>query len=238
MSLTTEYTLLPAIRDIRRTFEEEIARLGGHIKDLQESERALHARATFSEPAEVQPLDTVLPGVALRVVGAAVSVQPYILRVVCTNGAVREHATAGTQLSLVEVPTWLAGSPGPIVEAEIALGAIARAIDTACSSDAFSEAVEEMRSSITTEFPVEHLASLLLEVTDPRVRERLVEMLVPSDDGGAARRTLFELMNGVTAAARDERNPEVRWSLECLGARIPALLGGRVGQQQLALSAS
>ncbi len=33
----------------------------------------------------------------------------------------------------------------------------------------------------------------------------------------------FDLMNAVTAVARDQRDPEVRWRLEELGGGVPAL---------------
>ena len=54
--------------------------------------------------------------------------------------------------------------------------------------------------------------------------ELIVVMAIMRQYLGNRDQTGFGLMNAVTAVARDQRDPEVRWRLEELGGGVPALI--------------
>ena len=210
--------LAPPTREIRNAFEEEVAALGGELRDAFDDGTRLFLRAVLPSAADVRPGDTVRGGVALRTAGPDVLVHPYTFRQVCTNGAIRAHATGTLRIERVG-PTF----PGlAVVEAAAALAAVHDAIRMCASSDEFLLGIHEMRSA--AEVDADHVLTLLPLLTQlgqvhgGLVLQQISERFRSRPDPD---RSAYGLMNAVTSVARDTTDPELRWRLEELGGGVP-----------------
>ena len=220
MDTTYRPGYLPVTREIRETFADEIASLGGVVPDVYEDDAHLFARAVLPADIEVRPGDRVRSGVAVRSAGPEILVYPYTFRQVCSNGAISTHALQGRRLDRTES----AGLVVPTSDVAVVLSEIRLAIRACASREAFATATREMRSA--TEVRGELGLDLLplfgripLAVTE-QVLSLIFERFEASQD-----RSGFGLMNAVTSVAHDTRDPETRWRLEELGGDIAARLG-------------
>src|SRR5438270_5929286 len=84
---------------ILEAFKQEITARGGKLTDKSLSKRRLFARSVVKLSEEVKPGDRLHGGVALKAREGEVSVHPYVLRQVCTNGAVMPQLLETTHLS-------------------------------------------------------------------------------------------------------------------------------------------
>jgi hypothetical protein len=196
--------------DLRAIFEAEIAALGGRVSDLHIDGERLYARSVLPGIAEVAPKDRLQGGVALRGDDEEIAIHPYVFRQICTNGAIRAHATQTVRFSRAD-----ADEIGDAFRDEV------RCALRACADpSAFREGADEMRSArdVSADFFVSVLP--YLSRMGPNVAASiLVSLRRAFDVGRDASR--FGLMNAITAVARDARDPEVRWRLEELGGGIP-----------------
>jgi|GEM_PF-873607 hypothetical protein len=196
---------------IQVVFEEELFRLGALIHDRFDDGERLFLRAVLPAEEEVQPRDAVKAGVALRFDQGRIAIHPYLLRQVCTNGAVRAHAVQTRRIVLSEQAT-----------EEQAEEELRAALRDCAAPEAFREGVDEMRSAVDSE------ADTLLNIL-PLVRR--LAALQGMDSGAVAAilgdflggddPSLFALANAITAAARETTDPDLRWRLEEMGGGVP-----------------
>jgi hypothetical protein len=216
---TDRPTYLPATSDIRQAFADEIASLGGTVTHAYDDGERLFARAVLATTGEIRPGDLVRGGVAVRAGGSLVEVFPYTFRQVCSNGAIAAQALEGRRLERVEGT----GVVVPEYDIAVLLTDLGLAVRACASLDAFETTTRQMRSATGTEADftlnllpfLTHLPSAMARHWLPRILHRF------SADGD---RSVFGMMNAVTAVARDERDEETRWLLEELGGSIPARL--------------
>jgi hypothetical protein len=200
----------PKTAEIRALFAEEVAAAGGAVSDTFDDGSRLFARSILPQVREVRAGDKLQGGVALRATGEEVWVHPYVFRLVCRNGAIMAHALQTRHIEGCEFTT----AEGLSVE-------LRTAVRACCGADAFQAAVTAMRSAQEREadlflnllphlsrMPSAMVGQIFGEVTQRFTRER--------------DRSLFGLMNAVTAVARDTEDAELRWRLEELGGGIPA----------------
>ena len=217
---------LPTTSEIGEAFEEEVTALDGAVTDAFDDGVRLYLRAVLPLDAEVRPGDRVRGGVALRVGGGGggggggeVLVHPYILRQVCSNGAIRSQALATSRVERVLKTDVVA----PAYEAAVALQALRDAVQRCAAHDAFAGGVAEMRGA--AEMEADYVLMLLPALAHMRgetVRRLLPRVLRRFERAPDPDRSAFGVMNAVTSVARDTRDPETRWRLEGLGGALAA----------------
>src|SRR5262245_20524222 len=126
--------------EIGQLFCVEIEAAGGTVIDTFDDDRRLFARSVLPGVREVRPGDELQGGVALRTTDQRVYVHPYVFRLVCKNGAIRAHAI---QTEQIDRRSWVTG--------EAVAQRIRAAVQACCAPEAFSVAVEEIRSARETE---------------------------------------------------------------------------------------
>jgi hypothetical protein len=219
MSTTDRATYLPTTHDIRDAFADEITALGGSVADVHQDGERLYARAVLPAQAEVRPGDYVRAGVAVRTAGPEILVHPYTLRQVCTNGAIAAHAVGTRRVERPQATEVYA----PTYEASLALNDFRLAVQACAADEAFAAVTREMRSATEQDagFTLQ-MASLIARLGErvPAHWARVIfERFMAEQD-----RSVFGLMQAVTAVARGVRDPEMRWRLEVLGGTMPARL--------------
>jgi hypothetical protein len=207
--------LLPSTQDIDATVVAELALFGGTISDRFDDGERLFLRALLPRSDEVLPQDVVKGGIAVRTIGREIEVCPYLFRQVCRNGAIMPQVFESQRIERADVD-----APSEAIEA---VDDQLRAAVRACSAaEAFAHATRQVRLAATREVPrgIFHLLlfSSFRRAIPANLQEEIMRSFLESEDHSA-----FDLMNAVTAVARDQRDPEVRWRLEELGGGVPAL---------------
>ena len=213
---------LPTTSELRQAFYDEVHAIGGKVSDVYDNETVLYARAVLESFADVRVGDRVQAGLALRASGSTIQVHPYTSRLVCTNGAIVEQALQSRRITRVEVEKSVAWTAS--YECAAALAEVADAIRACARPEAFTDAVQDMRSAAGHEFDHEMTVQIFRRLSDIVSQERLFEILDRFLRDPDPDRSAFGLLNALTSAARDTRDPEIRWRLEELGAAVPALL--------------
>lgn len=210
---------LPTTCEIRDLFAEEISALGGTLRDTFDDGSRLFARAVLARSEEVGPRDSLSAGVALRTTDDEILIHPYTFRQVCKNGAIIAHAIQTRRVARVD----FSAPTDAVVEVH---SEVREAVRACADEDAFSQAAEEMRSASEVEMDRVLEIMPLLSSLPKRLAAGLLREIVRQYEAGG-NRTLFGLMNAVTAVARETRDPDTRWRLEELGGGIPAFLKPR-----------
>ena len=96
-----------SIAKIAAFFRQEIASREGTIHDIFDDGSRLYCRAVLPRVAEVRANDNVQAGVALYAKESLVRVRPYVLRQVCTNGAIMATSQR-SQRSMRTAQRWAA----------------------------------------------------------------------------------------------------------------------------------
>jgi hypothetical protein len=228
MSTTYRPEYLPATREVRDAFAEEITLLGGMVSDVFDDGQRLIARAVLDANTEIRPGDGVRGGIAVRAAASEILVHPYIFREVCSNGAIVAHALESRRLERTESTEVFL----PTYDIAVTLTDLRDAVRACASGEVFALAADEMRSTTEVEADIAlQLLPALARLPRHMVRHVLPQILQRfSADGD---RSAFGLVNAVTSVARDARDPETRWNLEELGGTMPA----RIGRQLRAASA-
>jgi hypothetical protein len=198
---------------ILEVFREEIAGFGGSVTDTVHDDLRLFTRSILPRVEEVRRQDQVQGGVALKALGTEVWLHPYVFRLVCRNGAIMAQAIQTQHLGDLHLR-----------EGDEAEFLVREAIRGCCAEEAFTTAVQQMRSAREIQADLGlNLLPLLARFpssqTGPLLRQILEQF------GREADPSRFGLMNAVTAVARDTRDPDLRWNLEELGGGIPAGVG-------------
>ncbi len=193
-------------------FSDEITAAGGTIADSFDDGRLLIVRAILPRVAEVRPNDRLQGGVALRASTIGISVCPYVLRAMCTNGMIFPLSIRSGRIEI--------GGDRDTAQVEAALRV---AIRTCGAPEAFADATRDIRSSLQVHVDLDlgmlrlsHLASV---PESSALREAILRELSTESD-----RSGFALMNAITAVARETQDPELRWRLESLGSAVPVLV--------------
>ena len=197
--------------EIATIFADEIAALGGTVPDTFDDGSRLFMRAILPGELEVAPGDRVQGGVAIRATHDEVWIHPYVFRQVCQNGAIIAHAVQTHHIDRTDF------SYDP--DAELARE-LRESVISCCEAEAFENATEAMRAS--TQSGVD-LALTIMPTLARLPSEFAAEILGPVIDEffKSNRRSRFDLMNAVTAVARDTSDPEMRWQLEKIGGAVP-----------------
>jgi hypothetical protein len=206
----------PTTQELLDVFTAEVTECGGRVINPYDDGIRLYARAVLPQVREVGPQDRVQGGVAMRAVEGEVRLHPYVYRQVCSNGAIAAQALATRRI--VYADDW------PSAEAdEGVLPLLREAVRACCGREAFARSALDMRATRFSQADPDFQEGLLLQlftlagVTPEMVRDILSRFERERD------RSRFAMMNAVTAAARDTRDPELRWGLEELGGGIPAV---------------
>ena len=214
--------------EMRETFADEITNLGGTVTDVFDDGQRLFARSVLSRTRELLPNDRVRDGVALRAAEGDVWVHPYVLRQVCTNGAILATTLHTCRIAAIDD-----------LDPEQAALAIREAVRV-CSVEESFQALPT-RGRTASEQKAEWALSLLPHLTrfaHGRVARQLLETILGRfrADGDSSQ---FGLINAVTSVARDTSDPHTRWRLEELGGGLLAGLpprpshdGGRAKRQR------
>ncbi|QDT51037.1 hypothetical protein Pan258_51200 [Symmachiella dynata] len=196
--------------EISDLFVEEIESQSGRITDTFDDGLRLFQRSVFPRFEDVQPQDRLQGGVALKATLDEICVFPYVLREVCSNGAVMAHSLYSYRLerSIDETTEELSST-------------ISEAI-TACSQEkSFTNSVKQIRSTLHDEI---NLALTLLPMISsfPGGPSGDIARLILEQVFAEGLPSMFGLMNAITSVARDTEDPEDRWRLEELGGGIAA----------------
>jgi hypothetical protein len=193
------------LESVQQSFAE-FARANDASIDLAYSdEKLMISRCVLPMQFEVRTGDTVKGGVAVRGTALEVEVRPYLLRQICTNGAVMMRSSGGSTVATEAcTDAWLN-------EAFAAAG----------SKEALATAANEVRTLAGTSLDMTFMLVTFMQHMGGRYGERLKEMLHRATKEGLSG---FSLMNAITSVARDTPDPDTRWRLEALGGGLPALL--------------
>jgi hypothetical protein len=225
--------LLPTTQQVKDCFVQEITEAGGKVQDVYDDGSHLFLRSTLPRAWEVRPRDRVQGGVALRTQGRQVLVHPYVYRQVCRNGAIMAQALQTRRVHRVE-PAF----PGQEDAPEEVLCELSEAVRACCAAEIFETYTEQLRTACEVEADaVLNLAPLLTRMPQGTAAQLMADIMLRFETGRD--RSRFGLMNAITSAARDTRDPETRWRLEELGGAVPALRKPvrRAGREALALRA-
>jgi hypothetical protein len=206
----------PHLNVIDEIFAEEIAAVGGRVHDRVASDTRLFLRSVVAPDFEVRERDRMHSGVALFACGDAVRVLPYHFRLVCKNGAIRSHATQSQQIALA-----------PAGATPLEVSQVEQEIRCAIVSSASPEAREDTEHELSLSLARD--ADFLLTMLPVLARQKDIDadrFLAPILDGWrrGRDRSVFGLMNAVTAVAREAPDQEDRRRLEELGGGLPAIL--------------
>jgi hypothetical protein len=207
-------TLLPTTNEICEVFSEEISAAGGTVSDCFDDGRRLFLRSILPKSLEVRPGDRVQGGVALRTADEEILVHPYVFRQVCRNGAITCQSVESRSIPRVEFVAPPESVGGVIAE-------LRNAIRVCVQDEVLAENADQMRAAARTRADIAlTLMPLLRRMPTEFATQILAEVFDRYQAGND--RSLFGIMNAVTATARDTRDPETRWRLEELGGGIAA----------------
>lgn len=194
-----------SITEMRTVIEGFATDRGGRLDWALADETRLMARCVLPLEAEILPRDVSTGGVAVRVGLEQVEVRPYLLRLVCTNGAIMLRSVGSVSFS-TSVCTH-----EKLIEALEAAGA----------PEAFNSSVGSMRSVAEREFDLSFMVVALSKSLHALDRPAMREIFRRFAEGG---RTGFGVVNAVTSVARDTEDPEARWRLEEAGGGLAVAL--------------
>ena len=198
--------------DVSELLGDEIARLGGRVSEAFDDGERLFARSILTDEREVRRGDRVQGGVAVFAAEHEIRVHPYVFRQVCANGAIMAQAV---QTRRIELPEWAADSDAVLTE-------VRQTIRACAAPEALTAGVGEMRSSLDVDADFALTVLPMLDQLPPGVRATTMGMIA-GRFFGQADRSRYALMNAVTSVARDTQDPDVKWRLESIGGRVPAM---------------
>jgi hypothetical protein len=223
-AMTSYNRFRPTTREILARVREVAASRDAVVSDDDVFDDGEYLMVRVVLPGEVSAItkgDYVKSGVAVRVTQDVVSVNPYVLRLVCTNGAVLPVAARATHLERIEVPTVTSSAAN--FESSVVLNAIEDELDQCTNPDAITDWIAQVRETTQLDgmsiLTSRHFrrAMMLFPDFDPFAEIAARFQRDPDPD-----ETAFGLLNAITATARDVRDPHLRWKLEEFGGQFPA----------------
>src|SRR5262245_30543027 len=202
----------PGLEEIEKTFAEAIAPHGGTIWDRSSDGERLFVRSVYPQVREVLAGDQIQRGVALRVADDTIGVFPYLFRQTNQNGAILAWAMGSRRAKRVR-------SRGSAAQVSEVLDELRRLI-SACSDEMILQnAVQHLRLSAEVQANVVlWLMPLVASLPQHQVADVLDRITVRFE--AQRNHTLLELMNAVTAVARETPDPATRWRLEEVGGSL------------------
>jgi len=193
--------------EIQAIFAEEISDAGGFNSETFDDGVRLFSRAILPWIDDVRPKDQMKGGVAIRATECEICIHPYLFRTVCRNGAIMAHAIETRRVENTDILS------------ETATFALREAVRGCCVEDAFTGALQDVRSIVQSEVDQAlTLMPLLFRLPSAAGSEMIRQILFRFMEEPEQSR--FSLMNAITSVARDTRDPELRWRLEELGGGI------------------
>jgi hypothetical protein len=194
--------------DVSKIFLDESERLLATVRDHALTHDALFARTETRERRQVAKGDDFAAGVALRMEGASVKVRPFALRLVCVNGAVLPCLGDEDQVDLELLPGL-----------EVQEARIRESIQDCAKVEnlhSYLNGMENLRDPIAF--------AIMLSEFARRFGSGLAVDVLQSTVSGPQSRSGFDLLNAITARAREERDPRRKWDLETFGGEVPAFV--------------
>ncbi|MEP7381854.1 MAG: hypothetical protein ABI910_09225 [Gemmatimonadota bacterium] len=219
-------TLRPTNEELQVLFTEALRESGDVTIDCVAESRALWMRGVLPQAQQVRPGDNLRGGVAMRTLGDEVLIHPYVMRQVCTNGAVLSHARSTRIVSRQRF------DPAVVSAHSFSLASVSAdvtaAVRNCASPEAFSDGVNEMRASLEVDADTvienlqfaDVLSSLGRSLSAHSVFRVLARIMRQASGAGGRERSAFALGNALTSAGRDAASPAVRWTLEEYGAAV------------------
>lgn len=196
--------------DVRFIFAEEVTALGGTVSQTFDDGVRLFARSVLSGTFEIKPGDGIQGGIAVKATDQGVWVYPYLFRLVCKNGAIWAKALQTHEIAGLDR-----------LAPEVAEEELREAIRACATPETFSQAVRQMRSATTREADGLLRSLSWLTQLSRAGNDRIAAMVLRRyfNDGD---RTVYGLMNAVTAVARETPDPDLKWRLEEFGGGVPS----------------
>lgn len=200
--------------DLLKQFEAFVQTAGGKIIDDSGRERGRFICASLPIESAVQPGDVIYGGMAVRVEDDSLQLCTYLLRQVCTNGLVApmpQQAETFTTGQAFEFDAFLTSSLEMLRNVE------------------FPRHMEQIQFSLfdrVNEHRVRQIAYQIVGLTGNRgITRRFIQLVREEWQRPRANPRLtagrhprrFDVINGVTALAKETTNPAVRWELMRLG---------------------
>lgn len=211
----------PTTQELSDAFTDMIESLGGFVSDCHDDGSCLFLRAVLPIAADVGPGDTIRGGIAVRAAGPAISVHPYTMRQICTNGAILAQATQSVHLERVQHD----GIVVPSYDVSMIAAQFSEAVRACAAPEAFIQSVDDMRAAMNREI---NLSLHVLPIADRLQPQfaRAVMSAVFKEWTHAGDSSAFGMMNAITAVARQTADHETRWQLEEIGGSLPARVRG------------
>ncbi len=219
-------SLRPTNEELQVLFTDAIRECGVATIDCVDGPRHLWMRAVLPTTTDVRRGDALRAGVAMRTLGDDVLVHPFLMREICTNGAVRSHALSTRVIARQRIDVALESAHSYSLDAVRA--ALSAAVQGCASAEVFREGVSEMRAALEVDADrvidalqfAEILSSLGRSLAAQSVFRVLSRLTRQVSQAGGRERTAFALGNALTAAGRDAATPAARWALEEYGAAV------------------
>ena len=167
------------------------------------------ARAVLDRQQEIRPGDAFKGGVAMRAEEGELWLHPYMFRLVCKNGAIVAQTVTTRHVDLqVSLP-------------EVAQFLIEEGVKACCAAEVFDVNVGRVRTLAEKQMDKTMMLMALMSrhggmLSTPLMQNVIREML-------GREMTAYDAMNGITARAREERDPVMKWELEELGGSLAVL---------------
>ncbi len=198
------------VRDIGEIFSQVISEIGGEVRELIENGERLLARAVLPEFENVATGDRVQNGVALSYSETQLRLHPYIFRLVCSNGMIRPRVMMSRQIG-DSVPR----------DPEKTIEIIQSGVQACTAPSVLLEAVERMQDlkNHPAELGLRILAMLpgLSRESASRLTDSVLDLILWHDD---AQPTMYDVLNSITAFARDRSDRTEKWNLERFAGRV------------------
>jgi hypothetical protein len=165
--------------------------------------------------------DVLQAGVAMKATPTSLELHPYVFRQICSNGCIFGKSIQSRKLrqagdSFHENVDGKAGETITGTEVEVWFR---DAVDACCRPEAFYDSAQKFHTSLHVPLPnkvvIEHaLLALLNHEKFPAPKQYLEQIMreyLAQDEP-----VLFNLINAVTAVARDLHDAEKKWKLESL----------------------
>ena len=203
--------------ELLRHFEDFVRSQNGKIVDYSQDKKDRFICSIFPIGSSLQPGDVLTGGLAVRVEDESLQLHAYFLRQICTNGMVRALQTQAATFTVGQLYEFQAYLPTCIEQF--------REVD-------FRGNVEQLRFSLFQEVDESKLRRIAYQVASPPANKNSPPQLFPLVGEEMTRPQptprpirgphprLFDVVNGVTALARDTADPAVRWELMRLGGEL------------------
>jgi len=203
-----------------QAFRAYTAREGGQMHQRGSIRQQTYCYATFPIETALQPGDSLTGGIALNIKQGEATITAFILRQICANGMVAPHwfRQAVHRISAVEeVPFAMEQTLSWLREKGLSemTNRFRRNMRRPVNQQIWDRiSVHMVRKSIERSLLREIQREAEFESKRPSGYGKLLKRRWPKSTGPLS---YFDVINGITAVARDEQDPEMQWKLMELG---------------------